>query len=79
MIDKVLSAIFLPAILVVFFTRVTYSRIVGFVLTVALIVVSAYNGYLHTWWLVLIDAASLTVGLYLVNRTYKKKNKKSAS
>ncbi|HEY4554378.1 MAG TPA: CsbA family protein [Bacillaceae bacterium] len=78
MIDKVLSAIFLPAVLVVFFTRVTYSRTVGFLLTVALIIVSAYNGYLHTWWLVVVDAASLTVGLYFANRMYGKRKKKNS-
>ncbi|MBS4178401.1 DUF2198 family protein [Lederbergia citrea] len=80
MIDKVLSAIFLPALLMVFFTRITYSRIVGFILTVALIIVSAYKGYIHMWWLIVIEAASLTVGLYFANQMRRKKNEqKSAS
>lgn len=79
MIDKILSAIFLPALLMVFFTRVTYSRIVGFLLTMALIIVSAYKGYIHTWWLIMIEAASLTVGLYFANRmTMRKKPKKNS-
>lgn len=78
MIDKILSAIFLPALLMMFFTRITYSKIVGFLLTVTLIIVSAYKGYIHMWWLIVIEAASLTVGLYFVNRMYNKKNEKDA-
>lgn len=78
MIDKILSAIFLPALLMMFFTRITYSKIVGFLLTVALIIVSAYKGYIHMWWLIVIEAASLTAGLYFVNRMYNKKKEKNA-
>ncbi|MBM7713858.1 DUF2198 family protein [Siminovitchia sp. FSL H7-0308] len=80
MIDKIISAIFLPAFFMIFFTRVTYSRLVGFLLTVALIIVSAYNGYLHKWWVIIIEAASLTIGLFIVNWTImKKRNKKNTS
>ncbi|CAM4141030.1 CsbA family protein [Lederbergia lenta] len=79
MIDKVLSAIFLPALLMIFFTRVTYSRVVGFLLTVALIVVSAYKGYINMWWLIVVEAASLTIGLYFVNEMKRRKKNKNAS
>ncbi|MEK3887916.1 CsbA family protein [Bacillus sp. FSL K6-3431] len=79
MIDKVLSAIFLPALLIIFFTRITYSQIVGFLLTVALILVSAYKGYINMWWLIVIEAASLTIGLYFVNEMKRKRKNKSAS
>ncbi|MBS4200332.1 CsbA family protein [Bacillus sp. FJAT-49732] len=78
MIDKIISAIFIPALLMIFFTRVTYSRTVGFFLTIALIIVSAYKGYIMTWWLIVIEAASLTVGLYFTNQM-KRKKKNSAS
>ena len=78
MIDKVLSAIFLPGLLMMFFTRITFSKTVAFILTVALIIVSAYKGYIHMWWLIVIEAASLTAGLYFVNRMYKKRGEKSA-
>lgn len=74
MIDKVISAIFLPALLMIFFTRVTYSRLISFLLVVSLIIVSAYNGYLHKWWLIIIEAASLTIGLYIVNWLKEKKD-----
>ncbi|MBS4219396.1 CsbA family protein [Bacillus sp. FJAT-49711] len=74
MIDKIISAIFIPALLMIFFTRVTYSRTVGFLLTIALIIVSAYKGYIQTWWLIVIEAASLTVGLYFSNQMKRKKN-----
>lgn len=81
MMDKIISAIFLPALLMLFFTRITYSRTVAFLLTVALIVVSAYKGYIHLWWLIVIEAASLTIGLfivnYMINKRRKNKNKQS--
>ncbi|WP_084782089.1 DUF2198 family protein [Bacillus niameyensis] len=78
--DKIFSAIFLPALMMIFFTRITYRRTVGFILTLALIVVSAYKGYLNSWWLILIEAASLTLGLCFTNYfMVKRKNPKKAS
>ncbi len=71
MVDKMILALLLPALLVVLFSRVTYNQFVGLVLTVALIAASAYKGYTHTWELIIIDAASLTAGLWLSNRMMK--------
>lgn len=68
MIDKIISAIFLPALLMIFFYRVTFNKWVSFVLCVALIIVSAFKGYMHLWWMIVIEAASLTIGLYIVSR-----------
>ncbi|QPC48443.1 DUF2198 family protein [Mangrovibacillus cuniculi] len=65
--DKVISAMLFPAILVILFTHITYSRTVALLLTLALIAVSAYKGYTHTWGLIIIDAASLTLGLVIAN------------
>ncbi|RWR13194.1 DUF2198 family protein [Siminovitchia fortis] len=79
MIDKILSAIFLPALMMIFFVRITYSRLVSFLLVVALIIVSAYNGYLHKWWLIIIEAASLTLGLFIVNQMKEKRRKNDTS
>lgn len=79
MIDKILSAIFLPALMMIFFVRITYNRFVSFLLVVALIIVSAYNGYLHKWWLIIIEAASLTLGLFIVNQIKNKRRKKDTS
>ncbi|MCJ8007677.1 CsbA family protein [Lederbergia wuyishanensis] len=79
MIDKIISAIFLPVLLMIFFTRVTYSRTVGFLLTIALIIVSAYKGYIQTWWLIVIEAASLTVGLYATNQLKSKKKNNTST
>lgn len=61
---KFLSALFLPGLLVVWFTRVTYNRVLALVLTVALIAASVYKGYTHTMWLIVVDAFSLTVGFW---------------
>ncbi|CAH0344811.1 CsbA family protein [Bacillus sp. CECT 9360] len=69
---KLLSALILPALLVMLFTRVTYNRVIGLALTVALIAASAYKGYTHEWWLIIIDAFSLTVGFWLSSRMIEK-------
>jgi general stress protein CsbA len=60
-----LSALILPGILVLLFTRVMYNRFIGLALTVALIAASAYKGYTHTFVLIVIDAFSLTAGFWL--------------
>jgi general stress protein CsbA len=65
---KIILALFLPAALVVLFTRVTYHHVVGLILTVALIAASVYAGYTHTWLLYAIDALSLTAGFYIAGR-----------
>lgn len=59
------SALFLPGLLVLLFTRVTYNRVIGLVLTVALIAASVYRGYTNTFWLIVVDAFSLTAGFWL--------------
>ncbi|WP_100401714.1 CsbA family protein [Bacillus sp. FJAT-42315] len=71
MVEKIILAICMPALLVVFFTRVTYNQVLGLILTVALIAASVYKGYTHTWTLIIIDAASLTFGFWLSNRMMK--------
>ena len=61
-------AIFAPALLVVFFTRVTFHHIVGLILTLSLIAASVYAGYTHDWILYIVDALSLTVGFWYAKR-----------
>lgn len=72
---KFLAALFLPGILVVLFTRVTYNRLIGLILTVALIAGSVYKGYTDTYWLIVVDAFSLTVGFWYAHRMLKKVKK----
>lgn len=62
MLIKYLAALFLPALLVIIFTRVTYNHIIGLILTLALIVGSVYKGYADAWPIIVLDAFSLTVG-----------------
>jgi general stress protein CsbA len=73
---QLLAALFLPAMLVVLFSHITYNRIIGLILTVALIAASAYKGYTHTWPVIITDAFSLTAGFWLSavlkNRLLKK-------
>lgn len=65
---KLLLAIFLPGLLVVLFTRVTFHHIVGLILTVALIAASVYAGFTHNWILYVADALSLTAGFWYSKR-----------
>lgn len=68
MFTKILFALFLPGLLVVLFTRITFSHIVALILTVALITASVYVGYTHTWLLFIVDALSLTIGFWYATR-----------
>ncbi|OCA88365.1 hypothetical protein A8F94_10355 [Bacillus sp. FJAT-27225] len=61
---KYVAALFLPGLTVLLFSRVTYSRVIGLVLTVALIAASVYKGYTDSWGLIVVDAFSLTVGFW---------------
>ncbi|MFD1926914.1 DUF2198 family protein [Sporosarcina siberiensis] len=69
---KLLLALFLPGLLVVLFTRVTFSPIVGLVLTVALVAASVYAGFTHNWVLYVADALSLTAGFWYAKRMVDK-------
>lgn len=71
-ITKFLLALFAPAILVVFLTRVTYHHVIGLLLTLSLVTASVYAGYTHHWVLYVVDAFSLTVGFALAKRMVTK-------
>ncbi|MFE8701604.1 DUF2198 family protein [Cytobacillus sp. FJAT-54145] len=74
---KVILALLLPGLLVVLFTRVTYNHIIGLVLTLALIAASVYKGYTNSFYLIVVDTISLTVGFWYA-RNMKKRTKQSA-
>jgi general stress protein CsbA len=74
---RFLSALFLPGLLVLLFTRVTYNRVIGLVLTVALIAASVYKGYTNAFWLIVVDAFSLTAGFWLASKMKQRAMKKS--
>jgi general stress protein CsbA len=74
-VSKLILGIFLPGLLVVLFTRVTYNHYVGLILTVALIAASVYKGYTDSWWLIVVDAASLTIGFWYSNQIMSKERK----
>ncbi|ANZ96773.1 MULTISPECIES: DUF2198 family protein [Brochothrix] len=72
-LDVFLSALLLPMLMVIVLTKVTYSRIMAVVLTVILIMTSAFLGYTNSLAIIIVDAFSITVGLIIVNY-FKKKN-----
>jgi len=77
LVTQFLSALFLPGLLVLLFTRVTYNRFIGLVLTVGLIAASVYKGYTDTFALIVIDAFSLTAGFWLATKLKPKAIPKS--
>ncbi|KPN97448.1 DUF2198 family protein [Lysinibacillus sp. ZYM-1] len=68
---KMILAFFIPALLVLLFTRITYNRYVALLLAIALITASVYAGYTSTPILFIIDAFSLTVGFWLARKRKK--------
>ncbi|NMD68889.1 CsbA family protein [Bacillus sp. DNRA2] len=77
MVVKYLSALLLPGIVVVLLSRVTYNHVIGLILSVALIAASVYKGYTDTWWLIIVDAFSLTVGFWYSSLMIQKNRKKT--
>ena len=71
-ITKFFLSLLVPGLLVVLFTRVTFHHIVGLVLTVALIAAAVYAGYTNTWFLYVVNAASLTAGFWYASNMYRK-------
>ncbi|ETI70062.1 CsbA family protein [Neobacillus vireti] len=74
---RYLSAFIMPGLLVLLFTRVTYNRIIGLVLTVALIAASVYKGYTGSFLLIVIDAFSLTAGFWMAAKMKQRAVKRS--
>lgn len=70
---KLMLALFFPALLVLLFTRITYSRYVGLLLAIALIAASVYAGYTSPPIIFVVDAFSLTLGFWLASKMQKKK------
>jgi general stress protein CsbA len=77
MVIRYLSALILPGLLVLLFTRVTYNRFIALALTVGLIAASAFKGYTNTLPLIVVDAFSLTAGFWLAAKMKERAIKKS--
>ncbi|WP_318507421.1 CsbA family protein [Bacillus sp. T3] len=77
MVIKYLSALILPGIVVIMFSRVTYNHFIGLILSVALIAASVYKGYTDSWWLIIVDAFSLTAGFWYSTRMIEKTRKRA--
>lgn len=72
-LEKMLLALFFPALLVILFTRITYNRFVALGLAIALIAASVYAGYTSPPILYVVDAFSLTVGFWMASQMMNKK------
>ncbi|MEH7484777.1 DUF2198 family protein, partial [Neobacillus drentensis] len=44
------------------------NRVIGLILTVALIATSVYKGYTNTFMLIVVDAFSLTAGFWMAEK-----------
>lgn len=71
LMDKIIAGLIFPGLLVILFTRVTYNYIVGLILTVTLIALSAYKGYTNSWPVIVADAISITIGLWYSKKMVK--------
>ncbi|AZB44457.1 DUF2198 family protein [Bacillus sp. FJAT-42376] len=74
MLTKAILALIFPFVLVVLFTRVTYSYIVGTILTAALIAASYFKGYTEFDYIVGLDAVSLVAGMMYARKMNRKPN-----
>lgn len=74
---EVILAIFVPALLVILFTRVTFNRWVALAITIALFTASIIAGYTREWIHYILDAASMTVGFWYATRMTQKSKSKS--
>ncbi|MFC3886568.1 DUF2198 family protein [Bacillus songklensis] len=63
MVVKIISGIIVPFLLIIFFTRVTYSVVVGTLLTVVLLVLSVYKGYADYPVVIAVEIASVIIGV----------------
>ncbi|MBV7505784.1 CsbA family protein [Bacillus sp. sid0103] len=72
-----MSALILPGLLVLLFTRVTYNRVIGLILTVALIATSVYKGYTNSFMVIVVDAFSLTAGFWIADKMKQRVLKKT--
>lgn len=67
-VEKLLLALFLPGLLVILFTRITYNHIVALLLSITLIAASVYAGYSTPAIVFVADALSLTIGFWFATR-----------
>ncbi len=68
MLVKLVLALIIPALLVVLFTRVTYSLYVGTGLAVVLILVSIMKGHGNEWYVIMVDILSIAIGYLYAKR-----------
>ncbi|AKG75235.1 protein CsbA [Salinicoccus halodurans] len=61
-----MMAMAVPAVTVVFFTRMTRNKYVAVILTFIIFGVSIYRGFYHSEWVIFIDAMSIVIGYMLV-------------
>ncbi len=75
-LEKIILALFIPGLVVILFTRITYNHIVALILSIALIAASVYAGYSTPAIVFVVDALSLTVGFWYATRMIKRLKKK---
>lgn len=73
---QLILAIFVPGLLVVLFTRITFNKWVALVITIALFTASVIAGYTREWIHYVLDAASMTVGFWYATHMGPPKEKK---
>ncbi|RTQ94002.1 CsbA family protein [Lysinibacillus telephonicus] len=65
---KIILALFLPGMIVILLTRITYNHYVALLLSIALIAASVYAGYTSPPLIFVVDALSLTAGFWFATQ-----------
>lgn len=76
---QLILAMFVPGLLVVLFTRITFNKWVALVITIALFTASVIAGYTREWIHYVLDAASMTIGFWYATRMGPPKENKDKS
>ncbi|WP_105965147.1 CsbA family protein [Staphylococcus chromogenes] len=63
-------AAFFPCVLVVIFSAITRSKLVGTFITLVLIGASVYKGFFHNEWIIFLDVVSLLAGYIIVDQLH---------
>lgn len=65
-----MMALIVPAVIVIFFTRLTHNKYVAVLLTFILFAVAIQQGYYYSEWTLFLNAVSIVIG-YMLIELYK--------
>lgn len=61
-----MMALIVPAVIVIFFTRLIHNKYVAVLLTFILFAAAIYQGYFYSEWTLFLNAVSIVIGYMLI-------------